>query len=103
MSLIRNMNDHAERAVTALENCQRDRDAIREERDAALAEVGRLRALIDIGSFPLLTLDQIDALPEASPGWLPEVGREAVLKVLQAALAEQRRRYALQIEQLLRP
>lgn len=102
MSLIQNIDDQAERAVTALEICQRDRNLIREERDAALAEVGRLRGLIDVGAFPLLTLDQVNALPEAAGDWLPPSSRDKVVKVLLAALAEQRRLYALRVEQLLR-
>lgn len=86
---------------TALEICQRQRDEIRAERDAAIAEVARLRAALDIESFPLLTVAEVNELPEAANKSWPMGYADAFVKVLKAALLAQRRQHAKAVEAIL--
>lgn len=104
MSDIRaDLNDQSERAVTALERCQMQRDEIRAERDAALAEVARLRREIDVMASPVLTIEQINALPEVAGKFWSCGSNDAFVRVLKATMTEQRRQIAARVESILNP
>lgn len=87
---------------TALQVCQKQRDEIRAERDAATAEVARLRAALDVEAWPILTIEQVNTLV-AGDVWWPCGANDAIVKTLKASLHEQRRRYAARVDSILNP
>lgn len=88
--LVAKLDDQAERAVTALELCQRQRDEMREERDAAMAEVERLRAALESLAFVHLPIETINALPEAK-GWWPCGLNDRIVRLVRAAVSSSAR------------
>lgn len=79
---------------------ERARDEIRGERDAAMAEVARLRRELDVMAWAPMTVADVNTLV-AGDLWWPAGANDAIVKVLKAALYEQRRRYAARVESVL--
>lgn len=66
-SLVARLDDQAERAITALEVAQRQRNEMRDERDAAIAANDRMLTEIEAIAYTAdLTTDQLRAMARAA-------------------------------------
>ena len=81
---------------------ERARDEIRGERDAAMAEVARLRKELDVMAWPVLSIEDINTLVGGDVWW-PAGANDAIVKMVKTAMHEQRRRYAARVESILNP